>query len=71
MSWLIIFTIISVGLSPFTIADDPCRFEDSLNGVIDLSTLAAIDGTAAYQDRQPTTPTNYSTFIFYSFTICY
>ena len=42
-----------------TIADDPCRFEDPLKGVIDLTSLAATNGTAAYPNQMPSS-TNYS-----------
>jgi hypothetical protein len=71
MSWLTIFTIICAVLSSFIIADDPCRFQDPLNGVIDLSSLAATDGRAAYPDTLPTNSSDYSTLILYCLIIYY
>lgn len=43
-----------------TIADDPCRFEDPLKGVIDLTSLGATTGKAAYQNQTPPSISNYS-----------
>ncbi len=71
MSWQIIFTIIFAVLSPFIIADDPCGFIDPLKGFIDLTSLAATDGKAAYPDRIPSTGFNYSTLILCYFIIYY
>jgi hypothetical protein len=71
MSSLTIFTIIFAVLSSFITADDPCRFKDPLNGVIDLSSLAATDGKAAYLDKLPAISANYSTLILYCLIIYY
>jgi hypothetical protein len=54
-SCIIIFGI----LSPLIIAD-PCRFEDSTKGVIDISSLGRTDGTAAFPDLIPTNPSGWS-----------
>jgi len=58
MSLLPIFTIIFALLSSLIIAD-PCRFQDSTKGVIDLSSLARSDGKPAYPDKTPPTGSNY------------
>jgi hypothetical protein len=71
MTWLTIFTIICAVLSSFIIADDSCRFQDPLNGVIDLSSLAATDGRAAYPDTLPKKISNYSKLISHCLIIYY
>ncbi len=71
MTWLTIFSIICAVLSSFIIADDPCRFRDPLNGVIDFSSLAATDGRAVYPDTLPKNISNYSKLILYCLIIYY
>ncbi|CAF3590683.1 unnamed protein product [Rotaria sp. Silwood1] len=65
MSWLTIFTCFAF-LSSLIIADDPCRFESSTKGVIDLTSLGRTDGKAAYPDKLPTTGSGYK----YSYNPC-
>lgn len=45
MSLITIFAIISIVSLPLIDADDPCRFEDPFRGVIDLTSVAQVDGT--------------------------
>ncbi len=71
MFLLTILIIVFAGLSSFTIADDPCRFGDPSNGIIDLSSVSTIDGTPAYRDKLPKNGSNYSTFILYCLIIYY
>ena len=47
-------------LSSLMAADDPCRFEDNAKGVIDLSSLGHTDGTAAFSEKNPPPPSDYS-----------
>ncbi|CAF2573694.1 unnamed protein product [Rotaria sp. Silwood2] len=65
MFWLTIFINFAV-LSSLVIADDPCRFQDPKNGVIDLTSLGRTDGKAAYADKIPPTGSNYK----YSYNPC-
>lgn len=58
-----ISSCIFVLLLSFTIADDPCRFEHPSKGIIDLTSLAATHGEAAYPNQMPTTVFNYSKWI--------
>jgi len=62
MSRLTIITPSFAVLLSLIIADDPCVFND-VKGTIDLTSLARSDGTAAYPDKQPPTPTGYSKLI--------
>jgi hypothetical protein len=62
-----IFTVVFALLSSFIIAD-PCRFEHS-RGIIDLTTVGRSDGNPAYLDKQPTTGSNWSTLILFSFVV--
>lgn len=48
------FTVVFILSLSVALGADPCRFEDPESGVIDLTTLGRIDGTAAYKDREPT-----------------
>ncbi|CAF3633940.1 unnamed protein product [Rotaria sp. Silwood1] len=65
MSWLTIFTCFAF-LSSLIIANDPCRFESSTKGVIDLTSLGRTDGKAAYPDKLPSTGSGYK----YSYNPC-
>jgi len=47
-------------------AADPCRFEHSELGVIDLTTLGRTDGIAAFADRPTDTPILFSMLISFS-----
>ncbi|CAF2813703.1 unnamed protein product [Rotaria sp. Silwood2] len=65
MSWLTIFTGFAV-LSSLIIADDPCRYQDTKKGVLDLTSVGRTDGKAAYADKIPPTVFNYK----YSYNPC-
>ena len=66
LSWFTILLIAFSTLSSSIIADDPCRFQDSSKGVIDLTSLGRTDGKAAYSNVVPSTGSNYSAFIRFS-----
>jgi hypothetical protein len=60
-------TIFSVVLTlSFSVifADDPCRFEYSGVGVIDITTLGRTDGTATFIDIIPSTGSDYRMLIY-------
>ena len=48
MSWPLVFSIIFVVSILSITADDPCRFEDPLKGVIDLTSIARTDGQPSF-----------------------
>lgn len=54
-------------VSTLIVADDPCRFEISGKGVIDISSLGKGDGTPAYPDRIPSGGSNYSMYSLFFF----
>lgn len=58
ISRLTIF-IIAFTILPSLIIGDPCRYE-SEKGIIDLTSVGRIDGTAAYVEKIPLTEHKYS-----------
>ena len=60
MSRVILFTVSAALLFAGIRADDPCRFEYPAKGVIDLSSLAKTDGTAAFPDQPAGAGSSYS-----------
>jgi len=65
IDWSTTFVIVFGVLSSSIIADDPCQFVHPSKGVIDLTSLARNDGTAAYPNVIPTPGTGYSTLILF------
>jgi hypothetical protein len=63
MFQLITCTIIFTVLSSLIVADDPCRFEVSGKGVIDISSLASKDKNAAFADRKPPVTSIYGMYL--------
>jgi len=61
-AYIVVFTV----LSSLSLADDPCRFEVNGKGVIDISSLAKKDKTAAFPDEAPAAGSNYR----YSYNPC-
>ena len=64
LPWLTVCTLSISVLLTIINADTPCRFI-SEKGLIDLTSLANTDGTAAYPDKLPPTGSNYSTLILF------
>jgi hypothetical protein len=65
LSWSTTFTITFAVLSSLVIADNPCQFDFPAKGIIDLSSLARTNGTAAYPDLIPTSPSGWSMLILF------
>lgn len=55
-----IFVVISILLFSILCASDPCRFEHAEKGVIDITSLGRTTGRAAYEDKMPSSESNYS-----------
>lgn len=63
---IILSVISSILLSSAVHADDPCRYEVSGKGVIDLTSVGRSDGEPAYKNLAPLVESNYSRlFLFY------
>ena len=58
------FLLIFLTLFSLTYADDPCRYEVTGKGVIDISSLSGSGGKAAFPDQTPTTGQNYGISLF-------
>jgi len=43
MYWIRSLIVISIGLLPLIVAGDPCRFEDTSRGIIDLTSVVRTD----------------------------
>ena len=66
-----IFNVVLILLFSTMCTSDPCRFEHTEKGVIDITTLGRTDGKAAYADRMPSTESKYSMLLLLFFLFTY